>query len=454
MENSDLCDPRRTPAAPYPPTRTHPMPKAMVTTIAVVAALLVPSRSAADEPSGDPTPRGTDASETLARAAVEANPGITASRSRIRALQEQVVHAGAWNDPTFSAEYSNMPIDAWVPGHHAMSGIQLTLKQTFYWPGKIRAREDEAEGQVREQQATLAEQKVQLRASVKRAYYRLALTRQLRDVTRAHIRLVGEFIDVIRIKNAAGTASQHQLLQLQVLADKLEDDLGDFDQDEQSLTAAINAALDRPAGVSVPTPERIAVPEPSADVDALVRQAQQVRPLLQRYRATADVERAASRRAAREGYPDITLWAGYRARVKAGTDPGTDFVSFGVAVPLPLFYDSRWGAQRRQHEELALAATQQGAAETDTIRGELGKVLAGWRRSAREARTYRDKLTPEARLALDATFAAYKVDRTDFASLFQAEVQLLDFERTTRVAEASSAMARVDAEALVGSGGQ
>ena len=42
------------------------------------------------------------------------------------------------------------------------------------------------------------------------------------------------------------------------------------------------------------------------------------------------------------------------------------------------------------------------------------------------------------------------MDRADFASLFQAELQLLAFERTIRKAEAAAAMARVEMEALVG----
>ena len=57
---------------------------------------------------------------------------------------------------------------------------------------------------------------------------------------------------------------------------------------------------------------------------------------------------------------------------------------------------------------------------------------------------------PRAHRTLDATFAAYQVDRADFASLFQSELQLLDFERTIRRAEARAALARVEVEALTG----
>ena len=428
-----------------------------------IAIVLAPApSSAADVPAKADTPArldapagpgyGTDVSDTLGNAAVEANPNILAIEDRIGALEQKVAQARVWLDPTFSAEYSNMPINDPVPGEHPMSGIQFMLRQTFYWPGKISAREDEAKSRVLEEQLSLAEKRVQLRATVRRAYYRLALTRQLRDVTRQHVRLVSDFIDIARIKVETGVGAQHELLRLRVLVDQLKDDLKTFDRDEASLTAAINATLHRSIDIEVPTPEQTVVPEPTTDAVTLAQQAERERPLFKRYAAEAETYRGAARRAKREGYPDITLWAGYRVRTRAGTDPGTDFLSLGVSLPLPFSYDGRWGSEGRQNEKMAAAAMQDRDAALDRMRGDLGGIVADWKRSAQKARTYRDELIPEAHMSLDATFSSYRVGRADFASLFQAEVELLNFERTTRMAATEAAEARVSAEEIVGSG--
>lgn len=119
-------------------------------------------------------------------------------------------------------------------------------------------------------------------------------------------------------------------------------------------------------------------------------------------------------------------------------------------MPLPLSYDRRSGSKKRENELRAAAAEQDRSAELDRIRGELGRAVAAWKRAVQEAKTYRTKLMPQAHKTLDATFAAYQVDRADFASLFQAELQLLNFERTIREAEATAALARVEVDALVG----
>jgi outer membrane protein TolC len=411
----------------------------------VALLLLLPHSARGQQPGSD-----VDSTAALADSAVKANPDITALGTSIEALQQRVRGAGAWLDPVLSFTYQNMPVDRWAPGGHPMSGIQLSIKQTFYWPGKIKVREQEAEARVDERRQTLAERKVQLRAMVKRAYYRLALVRHLRQVTADHIKLVDQFIDVVRVKYEVGKVGQHDLLRLQVLRGRLSDELGNFDRDDTALTAAINAALHREAGAAVRTPDRITPPPLRQDAAGLVREALRSRPLLKRFLARAAARHATARRAAREGYPDISAWFGYTIRTEVGTDPGTNFVTLGLSLPLPLSYDRRWGSKRRENELLAREAEQAREAELDRIRGEIGRAVAAWRRALEEAGSYRNKLMPAAHKTLDATFAAYQVDRADFASLFQAELQLLSFERTIRMAEASAAIRRVDVEALVG----
>ncbi len=51
---------------------------------------------------------------------------------------------------------------------------------------------------------------------------------------------------------------------------------------------------------------------------------------------------------------------------------------------------------------------------------------------------------------LDATFSSYQVDRAEFISLFDAEVELLEFERTIRRATVDGLIAIANIELLIG----
>ncbi|MBW2735419.1 MAG: TolC family protein [Deltaproteobacteria bacterium] len=396
------------------------------------------------------TPAQDDTSAALANQALQKNPSVAALKFQVRALEERVHKSGAWLDPKVAIELSNIPIDSWTLGDHGMSGLQLKLQQTFLFPGKIGGRKEVARGQVREQRLLLKEREVQLGAAVKRAYYSLALVRQLRQVTANHVALVAQFIGVVRVKYEVGKVGQHDLLRLQLLERTLKDDLKSFQREDEALMATINAALHRALSTPIKTPKRVSQPAPSRTVKDFTSLAIQSRPLLRWYVEQARTRRTAAQQAAREGYPDLTAWIGYRIRKRAGADEGTDFFSVGISVPIPLFFDSRWGSQRRENMARAWALEAQRSAELNRIAGDLGRNIAAWKRAAQKAKAYRDTLMPLAHHTLDATFAAYQVDRADFASLFQAEMQLLNFERAIFRAEARAALSHVEVQALTG----
>ncbi|MCA9673052.1 MAG: TolC family protein [Myxococcales bacterium] len=414
---------------------------------AVFAAAVFAAAPALAEPSA--AANHEQLAAALASRVVSANPSITAMRARITALEQRVRRASAWPDPQVAVEYSNMPIDAWRPGTHPMAGIQFKLQQTFPFPGKVGLRQEVGRGRVRETRAALDELALQLRALVKRAYYKLVLVRQLRSVTEQHVKLVDQFTDVVRIKYQVGKAGQQDYLRLQVLAQKLRDDLKNFERDERALAATIDAALHR-ARTPIVTPSSLAAAAaPKATAAKLAELASAHRPALRQQTEVSRTRRLAARSAAREGYPDFTAWLGYRLRF-ASTDSGTDFIGVGVSVPIPFWYKRRAGSERHASEALARAALADRSSALDRIRGALGRELAAWRRAHQKARTYEQTLMPLAHKALDATFASYQVDRTDFAALYQAELQLLEFERVIRRARLTTWIARVNVEALVG----
>ena len=389
--------------------------------------------------------------EALVRRALDSNPTMDSLRLRIDALRQRSVQAGALPEPMLGVEYSNVPVTAPVPGNHPMSGLQLRLQQTLLFPGTVPRRVAAAEAGIAIGEASYEEGRVALAAAVRRAYWRLALARQLRALTEEHVAQAGRLIEAVRAGYEVGKAGQHDLLNLQVLEDRLTDDLRDFDRLERELTAALSAAVHEEGTLLLETPTRTRVPPLPGDLDEISRRALHGNPALARLDATAAAELAAAELARREAWPDMILWAGYRVRAPVdAVDDGIDQATVGVSVPLPTSSARRWGGREAEHEALARAARSDAAATRDGIRAGLDAAIARWDRAAAKASTYRDQLIPDARTTLDATFSAYQVGRADYASLFQAEVQLLDLERAARVAESEAVLAEVDVTMLLG----
>jgi outer membrane protein, heavy metal efflux system len=398
--------------------------------------------------------------EDLVDRALRGHPSLDALEARLQAVEHRAVRAGTFPEPMLGFEYANMPLQAPYPGNHAMSAVQLRLQQTVLAPGTARARRDAVAGQSGVAGAAVDEARVALAASVRGAYWELARVRQLRGVTEAHLERVDQLIETVRASYEVGRAGQHDLLGLQVLRDRLDDDRYDFDRAEREWLAALEAAVhhDRSTGgaLVVESPGTLEVPAAPTEesLEQLVQRAAGDHPSIRRWSALASVERAAADAARREALPDLTLWAGYRIRAPVGAvDAGDNQMTLGVSVPLPTSAANRWGRAASEHEVLARAAEAEAMADRDEIRAGLTASQARWERATGKATRYRDELIPSAESALDSTLSAYQVDRADFASLYRAEVQLLDLERAARNAEVDAQRAQVEVWMWLGRAG-
>ncbi len=388
--------------------------------------------------------------QTLIRRALEVNPRIESLKAQLKALEARTRAVQVWMDPVLSIEYSNVPHDSLSLGESAMSGIQFRLAQQIPFPGKNERRRLAAEGQYRVKRWELEETKVQLRSLIKKAYYQLYLIRELKKLTAEHVQLVEELIAAVKARYEAGKARQFYLSRLENLRDKLVDDLSDFDQKDRELVATLNAAAHQKVTTPVASPNELKPFSPPTSLNRLVALALENRPLLKREKELARAQRLAAEAAGWERWPDITLWAGYRYRRPAGVDPGTDFVSIGVSVPLPFDYKGRFKARRQQYLAEAQAAEARYLSFLDDIKAGLEASLSAWQRAASKARFYGRSLVPQARETLEATLFAYQTGKADFESLFKAELELLDFERTLLRATVETAIRRAEIEGLVG----
>ncbi|MBW1811092.1 MAG: TolC family protein [Deltaproteobacteria bacterium] len=409
---------------------------------AVLVVLAVPLPSYASEK--------PDLPEELATRAIIANPAIKSVERQIEALLHKVDSVQVWSDPVLAVDYLNVPWDSWSLGDTPMSGVQFKLKQTFPLPGKNDRRQAVAQGELKVKKWELAERKNKLRAMVKQAFWKLALVRELKRITSRHIDLLGQLVVVVRVKYQVGKSGQHDLLRLEVLKKKLTDDLGDFVKRDKQLTAAINAALHRDRATPIETPNKLELPQARLKLTGYLRLAEQNRPLLKQTLAMSAWHRQAADAAAYERWPDITVWAGYRIRSAAGADPSTDFFSVGLAIPLPFDYTNRHEAKEAEHLSNASAADEAKRSIFDEIRAALETALAAWDRAAQKVTTYREVLIPEADKTLKATLSAYTSDRADFTSLYQAELQLLEFDRAIQIAEITAQLEQVRVELEVG----
>jgi outer membrane protein TolC len=350
----------------------------------------------------------------------------------------------------FGLELSNLPVTRPLLDSHPMAGVQMKLSQRLPGPGEPAARAALADGRVRLSERSIDEAANALRGEVRRGYWQLALIRQLRGLTEAHIDQVDGLVQAVRARYEVGAVAPHDLLQLELRRDRLAQQVLDLDQQEAELLALLNGALARDPGTPIGTPERTPVVGLPGTAQSR-REALEDNPKLALLDHQAGVGRLEAERARIERAPSPSVWLGYRVRVAQDNgDPGTNFVSAGLSVPLPAASSRRWKAEELAAGQRTRAAEQAGEATRVRLTASLAAVESRYDRAVARAHAWRDQLVPAADATLRSTLSAYRVDRAGFSDLIRAEIELLDLQRELRRSEAEAAVARVGVETLLG----
>ncbi len=144
--------------------------------------------------------------------------------------------------------------------------------------------------------------------------------------------------------------------------------------------------------------------------------------------ARKEVEAARSRvRVAKlEGYPDVDIGIGYRARAKVAGDmvDGDDFVAAGFTFRLPV-HRAKWRARVAERKSLLRAAEAEYRATRAALAASTRRAHAELVRAASEETLLETGLVPQAQQSLESSRSGYEVGRIEFLSLLDSQVRLL-----------------------------
>jgi outer membrane protein TolC len=151
--------------------------------------------------------------------------------------------------------------------------------------------------------------------------------------------------------------------------------------------------------------------------------------------------------ARREYYPDFDVRFSYgqRADTRDGFDRD-DMVSLTVGVNLPIWRKSKLAPQVAEALAMRRQASALYAAQENEVVAGLRQQIATAEQSLKSARLYETAILPQARLTVESSGAAYKVDRVDFLTLLDSQMTLFDYEISyvTVLSTYNKAIAEID----------
>jgi len=370
--------------------------------------------------------------EQLIEEARQNNPDLQAARSRSEMAAHQVAPARTLDDPVLGVGFSSYPVDSLKADQTPMTGNEIKLSQNFPFPGKLAAKGEMAEQQAAWERAVADDTGLQLTRKVKESFYRLYYLDQALAVTNENLTILANFVSLAKTRYEVGTGLQQDLLKAQLAQSKQLSRQLLLRQQRISALAELNRLLGRPSATPLTIDGSPTLDPPAYDADQLKANARDQRPMFASYLALVKRYEQQRKLAKLDSLPNFNLWASYRFRDDNLPDGGTDFVSAGFGMTLPLWREKRV-------EEVAAAdsgivmARQKLTEFANQVDADIDDTYAQLQRNRDQAELYSTGIIPQAQQTFDASLAAYQVGKVEFLSLLDSLMNLyndrLDYQR-------------------------
>ncbi|MEZ4599357.1 MAG: TolC family protein [Syntrophotaleaceae bacterium] len=357
------------------------------------------------------------------------NPDLQAAEARWRMAEHTVIPAGSLDDPRFSFALSNYPIDSFSGDETPMTGKEFQLSQMLPFPGKLGSKKEMASQQAEWFRKHYEDARLQLVREVKDAWYQVYFEQRAMAITRENISTLDDFIRLTETRYEVGTGLQQDVLKAQVERSKLLERFFNLQQQYASSLAEFNRLLSRAPDTPVETPRELEPTTVVGELQEFIKESRTYRPVFAGYQSMIDRYQAQRKLAKLDYYPDVSLWAGYRQREDVPGDPaeGTDFVSAGFSINIPL-----WQGKRREAVAEADSGVRMALRQLEDMANRIDFAIADQYAKLAKNRDlvelFKTGIIPQAEQSFEATLSAYQVGDVDFLNLLDSQLTLYRYQ--------------------------
>jgi outer membrane protein TolC len=412
-------------------------------TIVILLSLLAAPLAAADAP--DPQLRALVA-EALAN-----SPEIRAARSEAEAARSRVSPAGALDDPMLEAGLVNVPTNSWRLNREDMTMKMLGLAQRLPYPGKRGLRRDVAERDAEAVELGFRETMNRVAREVKMTYYDLALALESVRLVKETTVVLEQFLRIVESRYAVGQGAQADVFKAQTQLAKMREELLRMERERPVMEAELGKLLGRAAPAAPAARLPGAPPGLRLDLEALREAAPRQRPQLLALQKLVEKNNASIELMRKEYNPDfdVRLQYGQRENMPDGAKR-PDMVSLVVAINLPIWGKDKIDPRIAEARSMREQASSMYRTQELEVFAKLRQQAAIAEQSRKSAELYDTAILPQARLAVESSLSAYRVNRVDFLTLLDSQMNLYSFGIGRAAAAAGLAKALAEIALLVG----
>lgn len=361
--------------------------------------------------------------DKLINSALERNPQLKAAQSLAEAQKSRIRPEGALPDPSVGLSFKNMGLKEITIGEEVMSGVGISFSQAVPFPGKLALR-----SKIAETRAAIAAEDVRvirlaLLREVKDLYAKLFFYKKSIALLEKKKGLLEKALRLAETKYAVGRGAQPDIFKGRVEISMIEEMIVSMSGMAASLQANLNSLLDYSAQSPLGELEEVPFYEFPLELAPVSEAARQGSPLLKSAGLMVEEGEQEVEMAKKEFYPNFMIQAGKDFK---GRLPDMYEIMVGVEIPLyykkkqaPLLEESRTRLTGLKHDLHSMKNEVDFMVNENFVMAEAAEDVI---------RLYREKILPQAELAVESSLINYQVDKVDFLMLLSGISSLYSYE--------------------------
>ena len=359
----------------------------------------------------------------LLNLARERNPKIKALKDEVEAYAYRIPQEKSLPDPMVGLSFKNMGLNKITIGEEAMSGVGLSFSQAVPFPGKLRLKGEIAEKAYERKRQAMNAVELDVLKEVKLSYFELFSLHKSVEILLRQRTLLEKALSLTETKYAVGSGVQADIFKANVEISRMDEMLTPMRQMIDSLKAKINLLLDFPPDRPLGIPQEMGIYglDPSlqdiqnlaAENSPMVREADL---MVQEGAKMVDLSR-------KESYPNFVVEGGWDFK---GRLP--DMYEVMVGVEIPLYFNSKQ-AKMLEESLAGLRSSKNSLASTkNDVSFMVTENFLKAKTSENLIQLYKEKIIPQASLAVESSLANYQVNKIDFLALLSDINTLFSYE--------------------------
>lgn len=340
------------------------------------------------------------------------NPKIKAMEMETLAYSYRIKPAQTLPDPMIEISIKNMGLHEWTIGKDPLSGIEFSYTQVFPFFGKLKLAGNQARQAYEGQQQALQTLKLETVKDIKMAYFDLYYLQKAIVILEQQKKLMQKTLSITETQYSVGRGNQNDIFKAQLEITRMDEMIIPMKEMIKIKEATINLLLDYPADRPLGKLEGIDCETVPSTLQQLAETLLKQSPKLKESYSMAEEKSIMVQIMRKDFIPDLSIKAGWEYKGKL-----TPMYELMFGMEIPLYAGRKQENRLREARAMAKSAQLDSISMKNNMLTELNEYYLRAKTSENLVRLYKTQFLPQSKLALESSFAAYPVNKTDFMSL-------------------------------------